>query len=279
MIRARAFLPSLAGLLLALPLAAPSPARAGAWTQKEGEGQAILTLSRYQADSFWDADRNKQDQQRYTKWELTPYLEYGLTDWLTLGAQPSFQHVESKDNDGGTSRNSGLADTEIFLRERLWQQDGSVFSIQQWVKVPGGYDKRDMPGLGYGQVDAELRLLYGWGGTAFGLSVFIDGEAGFRKRWESPADEVRMDLTAGIRPIPRLLLMAQSFNTIGLRNADRGGPLVLPSAPDYDLHKIQLSAVVDLDERFSLQLGGYKDIAGRNTGSGSALLAALWIKF
>ena len=48
---------------------------------------------------------------------------------------------------------------------------------------------------------------------------------------------------------------------------------------DYDVYKLQLSVVHDLDESVALQLGGWREVAGRNAGGGNALFGAFWLRF
>jgi len=262
---------------LVLGLAAAGPAWAGAWTQEQGRGQLITTVTAYRVTSGYDRDRKRVDQTRFEKLELQPYFEYGVTAWLTVGAAPSYQWLSSGTGDA-RDRNQGLADAELFARTRLYRDEAQVVSAQGMVRVPMGYSTRDTPALGYDQVDLEARLLYGRSGRIGWGDWFVNLEGAYRWRLDTPADEVRLDLTAGLRPWERWQLLAQSFNIIGMRNAG-GGPTVQPSAPDYDLFKLQLSVVYDLTPTWSVQFGGYTEYAGRNTGAGNALLVALWTRF
>jgi hypothetical protein len=45
---------------------------------------------------------------------------------------------------------------------------------------------------------------------------------------------------------------------------------------DYNLIRLQLSAVYKMSDTLSFQFGGFKDTDGKNAGQGKGLLLALW---
>lgn len=256
----------------------PAVAHAGAWPQPKGGGQVIVTTSHYATTGFFDADGKRRGQNGgYQKDEINLFAEYGLTEDVTLGIQPSYQWVQTRGG-AGTQREDGLADTAFYLRERVWHDDDNVFSLQQLVTVPGPYERNDPAALGYGQSDLELRGLFGHGGKVKAVPYFVDFQAAFRKRFDDPADEMRMDITAGLKPEPGWMILAQSFNTIGMRNASDAS-FVTASGPDYDLAKIRLSGVVDITDTVALQFGAEADVYGRNTGAGKTLFIGIWRSF
>jgi len=256
---------------------------AGAWMQPDGGGQVITTATYYATDSFFNKHGSRIDQtSRYRKDSLDAYAEYGLSEAYTFGIQPTYDWVSNKGGGINASEN-GLADTPIFLRERIWHDDNNVFSVQELATIPGPYDKHSQAALGYGQSDLELRGLYGHSGDMTipylnNLPYFTDIEGAYRERFDGPANELRMDLTFGVKPEDGLMLLAQSFSIAGLGNATTNS-FVPPSAPNYDLSKIQLSGVVDVPYGFSLQAGGSVDVYGRNTGGGESLFIAVWRSF
>jgi len=251
---------------------------AGAWMQPDGGGQIITTATYYSTDWFFNKNGGHVDQtSRYTKYSLDVYMEYGLSEAYTIGMQPTYDFVQNKGG-GINARENDLADTPVFLRERIWHDDNNVFSVQQLATIPGPYDTHSQAALGYGQSDLELRGLYGHSGNIRNLPYFTDIEGAYRERFDGPANELRMDLTLGVKPQDGLMLLAQSFSIAGLGNATTHS-FVPPSAPNYDLSKIQLSGVVDIPYGFSLQGGGAVDVYGRNTGGGQSLFVAVWRSF
>ena len=85
-------------------------------------------------------------------------------------------------------------------------------------------------------------------------------------------DEVRLDATLGIRVWRNLSLLAQSFNTV---SAGKGGY----GFPATRFSKVELSAVYDLDRRWSVQLGAIATIAGRNALRERGVELAVWRRF
>src|SRR3569623_3007839 len=132
-------------------------AGAAAWTQPAGQGLAIIIVDEYQSDRYWDRDRHSQDTATYRKFELNPYLEYGVTDRTTLGANVFVLHVEQE----GSGNSTGLGDVELFGRYRLYSGGWDSLAQQFLMKLTTGYNKKEAVARGAGQVDAEIRLLYG----------------------------------------------------------------------------------------------------------------------
>ena len=129
-------------------------AGAAAWTQPAGQGLAIIKVDEYRSDTYWDRERHSQDTATYRKFELNPYLEYGVTDRATVGANLFVLKVEQE----GSGSSTGLGDVELFGRYRLYSGGWDSLALQFLLKLPTGYDKNDAVALGAGQVDAEIRL-------------------------------------------------------------------------------------------------------------------------
>jgi hypothetical protein len=257
------------GLALAVVfgITQPLPSLAGAWPQPEGEGLAILQLTPYTAevDRFGPGGERLAGGGSYRRIEFAPYVEYGLTRRLTVVVQPRMQTVWG---DVGTA--TGLAQTNLALLYALHLGERDAFAIQAGIGTPGVGG--DDPRVAEPNADYELRLLYGRSVAFGGVEAFGEIQAAFRRRSGAAADELRLDLTAGLMPAPGWMLLAQGFSTFGLRNADPGGA-------DYDMHRVQLSVVRDLAPRVSVQLGAFHELDGRNTALGTALVAALWLRF
>ncbi len=260
---------ALAAVLLAVA-AGPAihPAWAGAWPQEAGHGQVIVQGSWYRTHSVGTGPQGqKVPAGTYNQIELAPYIEYGLTDRWTVGAQPRAQYVTS----GGMSA-GGLVETNLFARYALARWGSNVVAVQGLVGLPGTATART-PYVANPHAEYEMRLLFGRGFTlGGGMSGFVDAEFAGRARTGGDANETRLDVTFGLRPQPRWLLLAQSFNTLGLRDGRPGGA-------DYSVSKLQLSAVYWPTPALGVQFGAYREIAGRNMPLGTAGLVALWLPF
>lgn len=252
----------------------PLVLHAAAWNQSKGKSQIINTFTYYTTKRFFDASGDKQSQLRFTKLEYNPYAEYGVSDTLTLGINPSYQLLSQASNQGNLY-NKGLADIELFLRRSLWKNDTTVFSLQPLIKIPSLNGGKGDPALSNNQIDTELRLLAGHSIKYWGQYHFANLELAYRKRWEAPGDEIRADGTLGLRWSDKNMLLCQSFNTFSLSNG--GGALQLANSSDFDLNKLQASYVREISERLSLQSGVFTHIAGKNTGAGGGFLVSLWV--
>lgn len=254
---------------LAAALASPGAARAAAWTLPRGDGQVILTgIGSDSPHGFDDAGR-RVGIADYGKAEAYLLVEYGLTDALTLVLTPSLRHVGVDD---GSKDTNGFGTTEAGARWRVLKGRDWVASLQATVRFPGA-ERRD----GLVQVDStgeeyDVRGLYG---RSFGLlrrPAFVDLEAGYRVRTGGPPSEWHGDVTLGVRPIPRVLLLAQGFNVV----SDGAGTGIFPAAR---YSNVALSGVYDLDRRWSVQLGGYATADGRNALEERGGFVALWWRF
>lgn len=256
----------------------PISANSAAWLQKEGQGQVINSVFVYTTKSSFDNNGNKTSQKRFTKIEDQLYAEYGLTKDITIGANPSFQYLERDENIGET-KNHGLADTEVFVRGKVWNNDKSVLSIQPLIKIPGPYEENEPLPLGRKQFDAEIRGLFGHGFELYGNNHFVNAELAYRKKMEAPGDDVRFDLTLGIRPEEKTIIMLQAFNTFSVNSSGSAAPFQISSPTDYDLTKLQISGVLEVYKGVSLQIGAFQNFHGKNTGSGGGGMASVWVNF
>lgn len=254
----------------ACSLAFASCARAGAWTQPAGEGLVILSIHHSTADEGYGADGSGVRIEDFRKTELRGYLEYGLTDWATLTVQPEWRDKRTGNGKGEAVR--GLGRVDAGLRVRLYDGPRGVVSVQGAGRMPGASD-RLAPANG-GDTDWEIdgRVLYGRGTTVFGRSAFTDMQLGYRVRLGDPADELRLDTTAGLNVTPNVLALFQSFNSVSLGTAK---PPLLPTRE----HKIAGSVVYRVDDAWSVQVGALAVVAGSNALAERGVFFALWRKF
>jgi hypothetical protein len=254
-------------------------AHAGAWTQDQGKVLVIVTGSYYTTNEFFDNSGHKQSQPTYSKYELNPYAEYGLKDGITIGTNLFLDRARQAASPGVPDQtNWGLGDSEFFLRARLWQKDGFALAAEPMIKLPSPDSPSHMPQLGGSHPDAGLGLSGGYGFPAFGLNHFADVDTQYRYRFGAAKDQLRINATLGISVMPRLMIMPQAF-VIYRTATPRQASFTESPADDYDQIKLQLSAVYQLSNGTSLQLGGFDNVAGKNTGGGGGALFAVWERF
>ena len=253
-------------------LAAADAAQAGAWPMEAGRIQAISMITYDTADRSLNTDGDAVLDADFTKVEASSFLEWGLTPRLTLIAQPVVQNVEQRAPGGGLDHETGFASSQVGARWLLGRPAGGALSVQGALVAPGQAENLIDAPLGEGGLAAETRLLAGrgWGGEDRG--IFIEGQIGYRWRGGGDPDEARFDATFGVRPSPDWMVIGQSFSIWSERPED-------VARREFRSHKAQLSVVRRVNERFSLQFGGFGTYAGRNVVEERAAFASVWMRF
>lgn len=258
----------LIGLLLLAH--APSVAFAGAWTSEEGRGQVIVTSTFTRSTRQFDGDGKAVPIPRFDKLETNALIEYGITPWLTAVAQPQLRRTTVGEPTNAFS--SGFGYTDLGARARLWSGSSSVFSIQGLARVPGQSDPENTAEIGYTDPEYDLRALAGHSFKLGTWDAFVDGQLAYRIRSGDPSNEVRLDLTLGVRPAPEYLLMLQSFNNV----ADGTASGVFENTHE---HKLSLNAVWDFTKEWSVQVGGIATVTGEYALRERGMIAGLWRRF
>ncbi len=277
--------------LFVLLLFIPAVAHAGAWTIPEHQWSMITSANLYYSDAYFDLNGDRQSQQPYTKYELNPYIEYGVTDTLTTGANLFVQYVMQDQSFSFlsadrltlttttySSDNFGLADTELFVRQRLYHDGGLVLSVQPLLKLPSLFFKRDLPRGGNDAFGAELSLLGGYGFSLFDQHHYIDLRAGYQKRFNGLEDQYKFDaklgisLSESIQLIPAVYFVASTDLPSAASFSESG-------ENEFDSTKIELMGRYDIDPYMYFQGGIAGHIDGRNSGEGVSITVATGIIF
>lgn len=256
-------------LLLGLILF-PQQGLAGAWPQAEGTGQIITSLATSTSDTGFDG-RNNGRSLEFSKWELSSLASWGVVRDASLFVKPTLQRLSADRSGGGTDHTVGVTDTEVGGTFAVWHGRDSIISLQPMARLPFFYNPDRNPALGSGHLDLEIRALYGTNLTVAGLPAFFDGQVAWRERTGPPANEVSLDLTLGLRADTDLQVLLQSFNTVSTGDAG-------PGYGEFRRHKLQVSAVYQLTDDLSLQVGVNQAVAGHNDGNERGVVAALWMK-
>ena len=254
-------------VLAAVFALSPCAASAGAWTLPRGQGQMIATLFGWFGAG---APYGGQAAPRESKVGSQVYVEYGLADALTVVGEVSAERYALTP----PSRDSfvGLDYSGAGLRARVWSNDAWVFSLEASAYASSAHDARRPAQAGNTGPEGDVRALAGHNLTLFGAPAFIDAQAGYRLRTEGPPSEFRGDLTLGVAWTPRAQILLQSFNVV----ANGAGA---PGFSQWESHKGQLSLVYALDDRWSVQVGGFATLYRRNTNSEFGALVAVWRRF
>ena len=241
---------------------------AGAWLLPQGDGQAIVYSDFSDSTRAFDAQGHLIPVRQYRKFELGTYIEYGLTDWLTLVVAPAYDRVRNPPP--GQSYN-GLGESEAAARVRLFQNENSVISFQAGLRSPGA---AFADSLGPFEVrraaSLELRGLAGRSIDILGMESFVEAEAAYRLYAGNQPGEWLFDLTMGVRPLPSLLMMLQSFTSITNGTSNFG---------HVSWTKLQPSLVYNIAPQWSVQIGGFITIEGVNAGRELGPMVGIWYRF
>ena len=238
-----------------------SSAWAGAWPMREGEGLAILKYEDQKADTGFNPDGLEVPIDPRVDQTLSLYTEYGLRDRLTLQTKVALTRGHDNFIDY-----QGLGPIEVGLRYAVLHTDRSAISLYLGATKDGVGRNAGYAAPGQGDVDLEARLLAGTSRQWRRAQGFAEVQVARLKRSGS-ADETRVDVTAGLRPMPRVLLMVQTY----VGQAD--------SKPIQSRwHKCELSLTYDLRE-WSLQAGWRRTVSGQETPADHGPVLAVWRRF
>ena len=207
----------------------------------------------------------------YSRFELSPYIEYGATKWLTIGAEPRYQWATAG-NDGARQSAQGAGDIDVFARVPLIRYGAWVTSFQASAILSEGYDRARRPAPGTGEDAYEARLLVGRNLGRHSAS-YINLETAYRTGKGGVADQVRFDGAFGLKPWHRWLMLQEIFMTRSIGSGDG-----LPGHA-YDLIKVRSSAVYSITEWLGVQAGYERDVQGSGVSLGDTGVLGLWVKF
>lgn len=245
-----------------LALALPMLAHAGAWVQPKGKGLFITQATYYTTSSYYDADGVKQPQPRFTKHELQPYAEYGVSDAFTLGGSLYLDHVAQSHD-----KNQGIADPQIFLRARLYEDAQQVVSLEPLLKLPSHFQSDSGPQGGSRSRDLELSLRYGRNQPLLTARDYVDVRLGYRDRTRGLKSQLLMDAAVGIKAndawefTPALRGTMATAATDAASYSENG-------EQDYSLLKAELGVIRHLNDDEWLQATLFDHVAGIQTGDG-----------
>ncbi len=242
--------------------------QASAWTLERGELRGSLAYSYADMDDMWDGDGSRVSGtiDRVIQ-DLAILMEYGAADFVTLYASAHMQRVEDF-----ALTETGLGYADLGLRVRVFNRGGHVLSLQGEITLPGDIDSVPSVLLNQGEVEAELRALYGYSFDVAGMPAYVDVQGGYRWRNGGPANELHLDATLGWQPDPDFEALLQSINTWADGEGDAG----------YDYfrqNKVQGSLVFHATENVSIQAGGFWTWEGQNVEAEEGFFATAWYSF
>lgn len=248
-------------------MALAGAAQAAAWTQPRGGKEVIFSLHRQDSTHGFDLGGEAVDIVDYRKTELQAFAEYGLSGRLTVRAQGSVRRLRTHN-----ARDTEPGHLELAARYRILSGDTWVLSSESAVRLPGGDGDPGAAQRGSADAEYDARFLFGKSAEVAGRNVFLDLQAGLRRRDGDAPDERRVDVTLGGRPTSRLMLLAQAFD-VSSAGAGQG------AFEAYRYRNLQLTAVYDLPAGWSVQAGAIGTVSGRNALRERGAVLAVWRRF
>lgn len=237
-------------------------AAASAWPRPPDETFVSITFGAFSTAA------DAPEGEAFERLSLDYYMEYGLTERITVGGKAVAGLRTDADEAGEVA-----TDVAAFAQTLLWRGSaGDVISIRG--RVTASLD--DLASTPASDIDdgEELRaaLQYGRGlDTPWG-NGWLDSALGYATYTGARADQVTADLTLGLRPAERWLGLVQMFGTVGLGNEELGGA-------DFDAIKLKTAVGREFDAGPSVLLGLGGDVYTRGIDAGLEATLTLWTSF
>ena len=183
------------------------------------------------------------------------YVQYGLTDSLTVYGETAFEHYAIGQPNANTY--NGLDYSGLGLRI----SSGRPANGYSRARRPRSYrapiirrrpprretqDGRGRRASTPAAISPSLHSRF-WlvSGSVPG---FLDAEVAYRLRTEGPPDEWHGDLTVGFKFTPKIMLMLQDFTTVSMSTNN-------PTFPAWRQSVVEASVVYALNDKWSFQVG------------------------
>ena len=257
--------------LFLLGLVAASPrADASAWNEPQGQGLVVVDYTFDGGSRYFNGEGHLTPASAYRKQELTGYLEYGVTDWLMAVIKPDL--MSAKVGDPNPGHYTGLGTSEAGAQLRLLAFGPAVLSAAGSFRLPGT-TKEDNPALiGDTSRDADARMLFGIAFAVGRWPAFLDVQGGYRIRSGGAPGEWHGDVTIGVRPMPRLLVLMQSFNSIPVGPGNAW-------FPRSEYSKFGVTFVYDLTTSWAVEVGMFQTVGGIDALRERGFKSGLWYRF
>lgn len=244
---------------------------AGAWTQQKGKLYDRLSVNYYFADDEFDGNESRTEFSLNGKFKdahVSNYIEYGLTDNITLINSLFYKRIE-KEDDLEKTTTYGIGDIDLGLKYKLAEGKWGVLSAQALAKIPEAYDKNDKLPLGNGQYDVEARLLYGRSLWPY-IPGYCNFELGYRLRFDGPSDELRYLVEFGTDITKSMYGRVKLDGIYSMNNGSKfdisGNPTI---TNNFNLGKLDMTVGYKISKRWGLEAEYTPEIYGKNTAAGA----------
>ncbi len=243
---------------------------AGAWGMKKGNLYERVSFNYYSANKDYDSNGEIVDfanNGSFSDYHISNYFEYGLYDNLTVINSIYIKRLRKNDYTA-EQKTSGIGDIDVGAKMQIMKLAEGILSAQLLTKIPWAYEKDDELPLGNGQIDLEMRLLYGH--TLYPIIPgYCNFEIGYRWRLQEPSDEIRYLIEVGIdlrKNIYGRVKLDGIFSTDNGKDVDSNGN---PTATNnYDIGKLDVVIGYKINKNWGIEAGLTPSIYGKNTAKG-----------
>jgi protein XagA len=250
---------------------------AGAWTIQKGKIYDRLAVNYYFADREFNSEGHRNDladNGKFRDYNINNYIEFGLTDKITVINSLYFKKIE-KEDDVKETKTYGIGDIDLGVKYKLAEGTWGIFSSQALVKIPEAYDANDDLPLGNGQYDLELRLLYGRS-LYPAIPGYCNFEVGYRWRLDDPSDEIRYLIEVGIDITKSLYGRAKLDGTYSMDNGEHFDESGNPTTTNnFDIGKLDLTLGYKINKSWAIEAGYMPAIYGQNIAAGATYTIAV----
>ena len=244
----------------ALLVTIPERARADAFFEKPGEGKIIFLSTFDRADRYWTRDGRLIPIAAYNKFALSALAEYGVDANTTMIGRAEIGRLD--DFAGVEAQGAGA----IGVRRLVF--DGGALRVAAQAMVSAGPGLEGMPFRSSGAA-LDVRLTAARTFSIAKRSAFVAISAGPRVV-TGDGRGLRLDVTFGLKPAEKWLLLFQNFNRFNEESPFRGRARA---------HKAQASVMYDLTEKWSLIGGVFTTVSARAERRQHGVLAGAQRRF
>jgi hypothetical protein len=242
---------------------------AGPWVPLKGSGIVIGSLRYAQSNEFFDGNGNKlstANDGRFSKYETSVFTSVGIGKNFGVFASLSAAHLKYKDTFVDES-STGLGNSELGIMYQFLDYPLPAMGFSFKVTLPTHTPKNKDPKLGNDFMEYELMYSVGYGFEAGTAPAFLDAGMGYKYLDNDYSEsQFRGYLTGGSK-------ISDKFDWFG------GGEYVSSFNRDFNLFKVALTGVFNINSSYSLALGSDYVLQGTNIGTGPSVALALWYKF
>lgn len=246
-------------------------AAASPWTRPDGEFLVISRADYFSSDLGRVSVMGEPVAARFQRVESNTYVEFGLTDRLTLGGKV-YYGTSWLTRGADVETASGFSEIEGFAQYQVFRTGWHAGAVRIAGGIPASFDSGERAALQSDGADVEISALYGRGIIFDPIKIFAAAELGYRKRFSASADQARLLTTVGFEPNDHFVILLDTFTVKSLENERQGGA-------DFDVVKIRPSIMWRATKRLAVQAGVSEEIAGRNIALGRTYFLGVWTRF